>query len=149
MKLFKIFLALLASAVVGGVVGTLVSSVHMLTNLAALGVSLPASAIIKTFTSDIVGLTPTMAALLIPGFAIAFTAAHWLANAVPSQKTLIFSVAGAVSVLTTFITMKIVLGATGISAARSVTGLAGEAVAGLIAGLIFVSILNRIQSSSN
>jgi hypothetical protein len=88
---------------------------------------------------DLVGLWKQFAGLTAIAFLIAFLIAGGLVR-FTGHRTWLFAIAGGASILTLFITLRLVLGTVGVFGARGPAGLAGQALAGLIAGLVFARL---------
>ena len=96
---------------------------------------------------DILGLASAYLPLMAIAFLIALPVAAGLLKIFPSQPLLLYVLAGAVGVVTLHLTMKAVLGVTGIAATRTIAGLLSQGLAGALGGYLYYSIRSRVSAA--
>lgn len=143
-RLFKIFVAFLISVVVVTVLGSVASTYFVLERLAALGVEISTQKRVDTILSDIVGIAPLYAPLAGLGLLIAFTAAVAVNRLAPGHRLLVFTVAGAVGVVCTWVIgEQFFWHVQPVGGARTLLGMAAQGGAGAFAGLVFALLVPR------
>lgn len=143
MTVIRIGAAFLAAVVVAALLATAASTHFVLNGLEALGTDITVGQRINGILSDWVGMGPTYAGLLAAAFLIAFVAGAFVARLAPNLRWLVFAVAGAVAIVVMIWIMKQVLGVSPIGGARTGMGLAAQAAAGAVGGLVFHFIGQR------
>jgi len=112
---------------------------------APLGIEVPLADQVPWTLHDIVGLMPTYGLLLAVAFFIAFVVAAFVARPMPRLRTVVFTVAGGVAVLTLFLLSKPVFWhVTPIYGGRDALGLALQCLAGAAGGLVF-AVISRVR----
>ena len=133
--------AVLATAVAGSVVQTQFNlhAIAQLSEPVTLWMRLSVTA------QDVMGFAPlwslVLALALLPAFAVAAGLHHWLR----SSRRVLFVLAGAVAVLTVLSVMNQLLPITPIAAARSIGGQFALTMTGLVAGLVYVRLTQRLS----
>ncbi|MGK2740309.1 hypothetical protein ACSHT0_05400 [Tepidicaulis sp. LMO-SS28] len=91
---------------------------------------------------DIQGMGPMYGAIMGIGLLIAFIAAYFVQRLAPSLRWLVFTVAGAVAVVTALTLMETVFfDITPIAGARTALGMACQALAGAAAGVVYTLVI--------
>lgn len=137
MRWVRAILAFLAALVAGALLGTAAATQFVLAGLTAVGVDIPFDVRMTATGRDLVGMGPTFALVLVPGFLTGFVAAGLVSRLLPGLRLAIYIGAGAVAAVTTILVMTAVLGLPPIAGARTLGGLAVQALAGAVAGLVF------------
>lgn len=136
MRRLRYLLALLAATAATVVAGSIVQTQFNLAALGALGLSVPLADRAATTLQDLLYFAPMLAAIVLPGFIVAFVTATWLAHRWPAIRGGLFVAAGACALLAALLLMQAALGLTVIAAARGAAGcLALLLCAGLGGGL--------------
>jgi hypothetical protein len=143
MRWVRAGLAFMAALVVGAALGTAGATQFVLDGLMAIGVDIPLGVRLATTGRDLVGMGPTFALVLIPGFLIGFAVAGLVSRLLPGLRLAIYVGAGAVAMVTTLLAMTTMLGLPPIAGARTDAGLAVQALAGAVAGLVFARAVVR------
>ena len=86
---------------------------------------------------DITGMAPSYLVLLLVAFLIAMPVAAGITRLLPTRRALLFTLAGFVAVVALHVTMKLVLGLSGIAVTRTVAGLFGQGLAGALGGYVY------------
>ena len=86
---------------------------------------------------DIVGMASSYLLLLSVAFLIALPVAAGLTRLLPSRRALLFTLAGFVAVVTLHVTLKLLLGVSGIAVTRTLAGLLGQGLAGALGGYVY------------
>lgn len=133
---FGAFLVALLSLIILG------SLFHTQFVLNALPVPTPVSLSdnIATSLSDIIGMGPLYGIIMGAGLLVAFIAAIFVTKLAPSQRGLVYIVAGFVAAVATLTIMKATFGLMPIAGARTMAGLLMQGVAGAVAGYVFTRI---------
>lgn len=142
MAIIRIIGAFVAASIVTVLLGSIFSTQLVLADLQELGVEVPLDVRLKTTLQDIVGLAPLFGSLVSAGLAIAFVAGGLLYWIVRFGYPVIFTVAGAVAVLTIMLLLEMQFGWQVFAAARSTAGLGLLALSGAMGGLVF-ALLSR------
>lgn len=139
--------AYLVAVVVGTVLVSLANTHVDLQALARIGAEIPASVRLDASLRDLQGFAPTLFALNLIGFAIAFPVAGWMARRLGSGWRLPgFGLAGGLAVMVTITSITLVYRGlldstiTPVAASRELTGLMTLALGGLVAGLLFAKL---------
>lgn len=143
-RFVRILLAYLISLVVVTVLGSAASTYFVLERLAALGVEISTDLRVATILRDIVGIAPLYGLITGIGLAIAFAAAAGVNRLVPGHRIVVFIVAGAAGVVTTWLVgEQFFWHVQPVGGARSVLGMAAQGGAGAVAGLAFAMFVPR------
>lgn len=129
-----------AAAVAAAALGTVSSTQFVLQELADLGVTIPLDTRLWATWHDLMGMAPTLAAVVTPGLLVAFLAGALVVRFAGVLRTIVYAVAGAATLVIAVLVMREVLGVTPISGARTAVGLMGQGAAGLIAGWLFAMV---------
>jgi len=142
MRFVNIAVAFIIAVLTVTVLGTASHSIFVLNELAAIGVTVEGQ-YLSSILNDLAGMGPLYGALMAIGFVIAFIAAHFVQRLAPSLRWFVYMVAGAVSVYVTLTVMGILFDITPIAGARSALGMAFQAGAGAVAGLVYALMTPR------
>lgn len=137
MRFLRLLLAWLLAAALAAVLGSIVQTQFSLAAIAALGAPVPPGVRLQTTLQDLVGFAPLLALLTAGGFLPAFLVAALLLRWWPTQRRLLYPLAGAVAMGTILLLMEAALPITAIGAARSLPGVAALLIAGAAGGLAF------------
>mgnify|MGYP003121371637 FL=1 len=86
---------------------------------------------------DILGMASSYLPLLLVALLIALPVAAGLTRLLPTKRGLLFTLAGFTAVVTLHVTLKLVLGVSGIAVTRTVAGLVGQGLAGALGGYVY------------
>ncbi len=145
MAYVKAALALIVAVGVAYIAAVTFSTHSVLQRLVALGVEIPINVRIETTIQDWMGMAPLYLLIIAVGFFIAFVVAGLLSRFFPSQRTIVFTVAGFVAIVTAILIMNAALGVTGLAGARSTLGLLSQGLAGALGGYAFTRV-KRIEA---
>ena len=137
----------LLAVLVGTILVSLANTHVDLQALARIGAEIPVAVRVDASLRDLQGFAPTLLALNLIGFAIAFPvagwAAHWLG---PSWRLIGFALAGGLVVIVMMGAITVIYRAlldstiTPVAASRELSGLFTLALGGVIAGGLFASL---------
>tara|TARA_E500000318_G_scaffold7581_1_gene7028 strand:- start:2 stop:460 length:459 start_codon:yes stop_codon:yes gene_type:complete len=139
MTILRVFGAYLAAVLVLIVLAVITQSLFVLSALTAVGAEIGAGDALAMLGDDLIGLGPLYGIFIALGLAVALLAAALVSRLLPVPRGWVFSAAGVVCMLVMLTLMKeVFFGVQIIAGARSMTGLLVQAVAGGIAGVVFV-----------
>ncbi|MBX3491360.1 MAG: hypothetical protein KF899_00205 [Parvibaculum sp.] len=141
MWVLRVVLAFVLAVVVATVLGAVAHTQFVLARLSGLGVDISFGERLSMTLHDIAGMAPLFGAIVGSGFVVAMAAAALVYRLAGIQRTLIYTVAGAVSLGVTLLVMNSVFEITAIAGARSALGFLAQMVAGAIGGLTFAKAL--------
>lgn len=106
------------------------------------GMGLPVSLVtrLQTTAQDLAGMAGLYLPILAGGFLVAFLTAAVANRWLRDQRTVLYTLAGAVAVIAVNLIMKAVFEITPIAGARGIWGLAAQGVAGAAAGYSFAIV---------
>lgn len=133
------FPAVLLGYLVAVVIGTL----SLMATVANFGLEVSAADRVAAIWHDLIGMAPTYLPLLAVAFAIAFVVSGLVLRWLSLPRTALYTLGGFVAVIALHLIMERALGLVGIAAARTATGLLGQAVAGAMAGACFAVLSQR------
>jgi hypothetical protein len=133
------FPAVLLGYLVAVVIGTL----SLMGTVAGFGIEVTSGDRLAAIWHDLIGMAPTYLPLLAIAFAIAFLVSALLIRWLSLPRAVLYAVGGFVAVIALHLIMEMTLGLVGIAAARTVTGLLGQALAGAMAGVCFAVLSHR------
>jgi hypothetical protein len=138
--MLKVLLAY-AGAVVGAyVLGSILATQLILGNVQAMGMNVTGGVRLEATVHDILGLAASYLPLMAVAFLIALPVATGLRKVLSTPPLVLYVLAGAVAVVTLHLTMKAVLGLTGIAATRTIAGLWSQGLAGALGGYLYYKI---------
>lgn len=141
MWVVRVVLAFLLAMVVATVLGAVAHTQFVLARLSGLGVDISFGERLSTTLHDIAGMAPLFGAIVGAGFIVAMSSAALAFRLAGTQRTLIYAVAGAVSLGVTLTVMNAVFEITAIAGARSTLGFLAQMAAGAVGGLTFAKAL--------
>lgn len=141
MWVLRVVLAYVLAVVVATVLGAVAHTQFVLARLTGLGVDISLGERLSTTLHDIVGMAPLFGAIVGAGFIVALSAGALVFKLAGVQRTLIYTVAGAVSLGVTLLVMNFIFEITAIAGARSTLGFLAQMAAGAIGGLTFAKAL--------
>jgi hypothetical protein len=115
-------------------------------NLAAvqsMGLEVGAGVRLDTTLKDILGMASSYLILILVSFALAIPVAARLARFLPAQRTLLFTLAGFVAIVSLHLIMQAVLGVSGIAPTRTLAGLLSQGLAGVVGGFCYAHVSSR------
>jgi len=134
-------LAAYAGAVIGAfLLGSILVTQFNLANIADMGMEVTLAVRLQATLHDIGGLAGTYLPLIAVAFLIALLVASGLLKVFPSRAQLLYLLAGGVALVAVHMTMKAVLGLSGIAATRTIAGLLSQGLAGVLGGYLFYRI---------
>lgn len=136
----RIALVFLAAVLATAAPGSIVQTQFNLAALAALEVPIPLDIRLRTTGQDLLGFGPAMLALTGAAFVAAFPVASLLARFVPQWRTGWYVLAGGAAILSALLIMEVVLPITPIAAARTLSGVSGLMLAGMLGGWVFARL---------
>ena len=119
------------------VVASVLTTVSVLGHLNTMGAPVSATHYFSVSWHDLLGLSSSYLPLIIIAFVLALPVAAGLTRLWPAQRLLLFTLAGFVAIVALHMTMKAVLGVTGIAAARTMGGLMLQGLAGAAGGYLY------------
>jgi len=129
------------------VLASALHSLFVLTALAGIDIEIGFANAMQMIGSDLLGLLPTYGVIIAVTLALAFTFARFvfLRQQKPARFTvLIYALAGMVGFLVMLSAMQPILNVTLIAGARSTAGLIAQCCAGLIGGIVFCALKQRL-----
>lgn len=129
--------AFLAAALATTLLGTLVQTQLNLARLAELGIAVPPGLRLEVTGRDLVGFAPSLGALTLLAFLVAFPVAGLLHRWIARRRTALYALAGAVAITVMLLSMEVALGLVAIAAARGAGGFAALVACGALGGWIF------------
>lgn len=129
--------AFLAAALATTLLGTVVQTQFNLARLAEIGIAVPPGLRLEVTGRDLVGFAPSLGALTLAAFLVAFTVTGLLRRWVVQHRTALYALAGAVAITAMLLSMEIALGLVAIAAARGAGGFAALVACGALGGWIF------------
>jgi hypothetical protein len=100
-----------------------------------------------TTFDDMIGMTSSYLLLIFLAFILGLPVAAGLTRLLPSQRALLFSLAGFVAIVALHLIMKAVLGISAIASTRALAGLLLQGLAGAVGGYCY-HLLSRPQQSA-
>lgn len=144
MSIFRTALIFLLSVLAGSVLVSIANTHVVLQSLTAVGAEIPAAVRIDAITRDLLGFGPTLFAVILIGFAIAFPVAGWIARLLgTSWRRIGFTLAGGIAVacimlaITAFYAEALHSTITPVASSRTLSGLLSLALGGAGAGFLF------------
>tara|TARA_R110002072_G_scaffold27789_16_gene90128 strand:- start:755 stop:1219 length:465 start_codon:yes stop_codon:yes gene_type:complete len=144
MSIFRTALIFLLSVLAGSVLVSIANTHVVLQSLTAVGAEIPAAVRIDAITRDLLGFGPTLFAVILIGFAIAFPVAGWVARLLgKSWRRIGFTLAGGIAVacimlaITAFYAEALHSTITPVASSRTLPGLLSLALGGAGAGFLF------------
>lgn len=119
------------------VLASILSTQVILGNLQGMGVDVSAMVRLNTTFHDLVGLSSSYLILILVAFTLGLPVAAGLSKLMPSQRLMLFILAGFVAIVALHLIMKAVLGLSGIAATRTMFGLLSQGVAGAAGGYLY------------
>ena len=141
--MLKILTAYLGGVAGAYLLGSLLATQVILANVQALGMDVNLEVRLQSTVHDMLGLATSYLPLIAIAFLIAMLARGGLLRLFPGHALLLSVLAGAVAIVTLHVTMKAVLGLSGIAATRSLAGLLGQGLAGAFGGYLYYRIRCR------
>ena len=141
MWVLRVALAFILAVIVATVLGAVAHTQFVLARLSGLGVDISLGERLSMTLHDIVVMAPLFGAIVGAGFIVAMSAAALVFKLAGTQRTLIYVVAGAVSLGVTLMVMNAVFEITAIAGARSTLGFLAQMAAGAVGGLTFAKAL--------
>jgi len=141
MWVLRVALAFILAVIVATVLGAVAHTQFVLARLSGLGVDISLGERLSMTLHDIVGMAPLFGAIVGAGFIVAMSAAALVFKLAGTQRTLIYVVAGAVSLGVTLMVMNAVFEITAIAGARSTLGFLAQMAAGAVGGMTFAKAL--------
>ena len=144
MPIFRIAFIFLLSVIVGTVLVSIANTHVVLQSIAAVGADFPTAVRIDAMKRDLIGFGPTLFAVVLIGFAIAFPVAGWIARLLGKPwRRIGFTLAGGVAIACIMLAITHFYGAalhstiTPVASSRTLPGLLSLALAGAGAGFLF------------
>ena len=98
--------------------------------------------------ADMIGLASSYLPLIAVAFALGLPVAAGLNRWLPTQRALLYTLAGFVAIIAVHLIMKAVFGISGLAVTRTLTGLLGQGLAGAVGGYCF-HLLSRTNTQNN
>lgn len=127
------------------VLASLFSTQSVIASLAGMGVTVGWDERLHMGLHDVAGMTGIFLPAIAAAFAIALPVAGLLSRKKPRRRTGIFMLAGALGLVSIHLALSAAFGIIPIAGARSIPGLAAQALAGAIGGYCFAAC-RRIPS---
>lgn len=147
--MIKILMAYSGAVVGAFLLGSVLATQVILGNVQEMGMVVSTGVRLQATLHDIAGLASSYLPLMAVAFLIALLVAAGLLKLFPSHPLLLYVLAGAVAVVTLHLTMKAVLGLSGIAATRSTLGLMGQGLAGALGGYLYFTIRNSATAKAS
>ncbi|MEQ9519357.1 MAG: hypothetical protein RLN89_07945 [Parvibaculum sp.] len=123
------------------VLGSFASTHFVLSGLTNMGVEISAGDRLAMTLQDIVGIAPAYGAIFGLGLLVAFVAARFVTKLAPSQRKLVFLVAGGTAMAVTLTLFRLAFdGIMPISGARTAPGFIAQIAVGVICGYLFAHL---------
>ncbi len=126
------------------VLASILSTQFILGSLQNMGVDVSAMVRFSTTLHDLLGLSTSYLILILVAFILGLPVAAGLSKLMPSQRLVLFVLAGFVAIVALHLIMKAVLGMSAIAATRTMFGLLSQGVAGAAGGYLYFR-LSRSQ----
>lgn len=140
--------AFLLAVAVTAVIGTVASTHFVLAGLGDLNVQVPLGKRFFAYGHDLVGMTPTLAVVVVVGFAIALPVAAVAGRFLPRWRAIGYPLAGAAAIVAALLLMDAVLGMMPLAGARSALGVVAQGVAGAAGGYVFGAVSRRSRNAT-
>lgn len=109
-------------------------SQSVLMSLNALDIDISVNQWVNMTRDDLIGLLPTYGILILIALILAFTSCHYV---IKTRRTMIFTLAGAVSIWVLLFAMQPIMNITLIAGARDATGILLQCIAGAAGGYVY------------
>ncbi len=119
------------------VLASILSTQFILGSLQGMGVDVGVMVRLSTTLHDLVGLSTSYLILILVAFILGLPVAAGLSKLMPSQRLVLFVLAGFVAIVALHLIMKAVLGMSAIAATRTMFGLLSQGVAGAAGGYLY------------
>ena len=139
-------LAFVAAVAVAAALGSMVSTYFVLRGLLSLGVRIGFGDRIGAYADDVMGMGPMFAVIIAVGFGIAFPTAALVTRWFATQRTWIYTAAGATALVVALASMETLLAIMPIAGARHWPGLIAQGLAGAGGGWLFAMLSRRPAS---
>lgn len=103
----------------------------------SMGLDVSAGIRLVTTFQDLIGMATIYLPLILVAFVLAMPTAYGLTRLLPGHRAFLFTLAGFVAIVALHLITKAVLGISGIAAARTLTGLLGQGLAGAVGGYCY------------
>lgn len=135
--------AWLLAALLAFAIGSIAATQFVLARLPAMGVEVTLSQRLAATGHDLLGMTTSYLPLVLVALLIAFVVAALLARWLPQARNWLFVLAGAAGIVGIHFGLRLAFDITPVAAARTLTGLAVQGLAGASGGWLFVRLLAR------
>ena len=134
---FGVFLLAVAVATL---IGCVSATQFVIAALADIEINVPMSDRLSTTGHDVIGMGQMLylvyGVALLVGFVVAWLCSRWL----PGARQTWFTVAGAAATVSVLLILDAMMGGMPVAGARGIPGLLGQALAGAVAGYVFVRL---------
>ncbi len=137
LSVLKRLLHLFAASVIAAGLASAISSQMVIADLQGFGLNVSLSQRIAVTASDLMSLGFALLGLFLLAFLSAFGVASALQKKLGGNRTIWLSVAGLISIPASVMLLKLMMGMTLVSAARSIYGLILYSCCGLVGGYLF------------
>lgn len=132
--------AYLLAVLVAYVLATVSATQHVAGSLESMDVEVGAGTRLAMIGHDLIGMTSSFLPLVALGLLIAFLVAALIVRRAQGLRLLLYPLAGAVAVVCVHLALKAAFGITAVAAARTLGGLAMQALAGAVGGYVFARL---------
>ena len=133
----------------GFCVASVLHTQTVLQELSELDIAIGISHRLATTLKDFTGLLPSYGIILTIGFLISFSVSYGLFKTLKWPLKWLYPVSGFVAIITIISLMYPILNVTLLASARSMTGVGLQALAGVVAGLVFYKLSTRYRISND
>ncbi len=133
----------LAAVAAGYVAAALAATQSVLARVRELGLPVGWGTRVDASLHDLAGMATSLLPLLAVAYLLAFAAAAVLARRWPAAMRPLYVLAGAVALVTLHVALKLSFDITPVAQARSLGGLAVQALAGALGGAVFAVTASR------
>ena len=129
--------AFVLAAVLTHVVASALVTQHTLARVVEMGLDVPLEVRLSSTVHDILGMSSSYLPLIAIGLAVAFGITALITRVAPGMRTVLFTLAGAVALITVNVALEMAFQIVPVAAARTAGGLLAQGGAGALGGFLF------------
>jgi hypothetical protein len=142
----RVLKAFFPAVLLAYVLASILFTQTILAAVQGMGLEVSVSMRLATTVHDLIGLSSSYLLLILVAFILALPVAGGLTRLLPTQRAVLFTLAGFVAIVALHLIMKALLGLSGIAATRTVPGLLAQGLAGAVGGYCY-HLLSRPRQS--